>query len=365
MITNLEIMSAEDQHKLNNLKVALLGNNYTSEIAAANLIGLGVKTIGIYGKPNKRFFSDSFLTTRAKHLDLWSEEELTKEKIETENFEYIIDTRNTSEKFDTNINYFKLKNTEPIKKCLEATLIVDEIRKQHVKLQKYDTPSSCFQTIADRVNKLGNQTRHNKTTKKILAIGAGGIGNYFALGTAINNTPITMMDYDIFEEKNANRQIFCEPGIKKVKAISKILKNVKAIDSKLDLNYLAHLKNKEQPDIIIGCLDNFKTRNLLSQYTKENNILYLDGGVGTTKGQVLQNPDKFQLPKLKPNKEKSCAHVPNPSIVIPNCIIGLYLAHAINYDLNNKEIELNYNTLLPTRLIEQIGDKKWYGHKKN
>jgi hypothetical protein len=73
--------------------------------------------------------------------------------------------------------------------------------------------------------------------------------------------------------------------------------------------------------------------------------------------QNIVNKLQDKLAKDK-HKENSCARSTNPSIIIPNCIIGIHLANTIAYA--KKEI-LNYRFELNTFNPKRFGEKITYG----
>jgi len=106
---------------------------------------------------------------------------------------------------------------------------------------------------------------------KILICGAGGVGGYALeclYKTGIKN--ITIVDYDVFEITNQNRQIGSHRlGEKKVKVLEEIYEGIKGIDLKLTPQNIDSL-NLEHYDVIIDAIDdlNAKTALILKAYPK-------------------------------------------------------------------------------------------------
>lgn len=323
---NEEIISAEAQHNLNNLNIGIYENGFETEILIDNLIGLGIRDIGLFGEKKNRILSNEFLRENNNLLDLYFED--------------------YGEKYDFTIG--ENKNFEIQQKGInggiEAAIVADEIRKKYAPLGQYDDLLT---------EKIDYNVKKNQR-KKVLAIGAGGIGNYFCLGAEYLGHEVRLVDFDSFEPKNANRQIFCRSGFSKVKIIEKELSCIEGINNKFDLDLISKFDlEKYVPDVVVGCVDNVSTRNLIRKYSLERNIPYFDGGVGTTSGMIQLNPDERMEPKIILDKtETSCQFKPNPSVVIPNCIIGLKLAECAGQNYDN--YEFYFDSKMKKRIKEII-----------
>jgi tRNA A37 threonylcarbamoyladenosine dehydratase len=121
----------------------------------------------------------------------------------------------------------------------------------------------------DRCKKLFSKF-HKLEGLKILIAGVGGVGGY-ALDCLVRSgvKNITIVDYDIFDITNQNRQIGSEfTGKKKVEVLSKMY-NVKGIDLKLTPENTKTL-NLKKYDIVIDAIDdiNAKIALILNAYPK-------------------------------------------------------------------------------------------------
>jgi tRNA A37 threonylcarbamoyladenosine dehydratase len=121
----------------------------------------------------------------------------------------------------------------------------------------------------DRCKKIFSKF-HKLQELNILIAGVGGVGGY-ALDCLVRSgvKNITIIDYDIFDITNQNRQIGSEfIGKKKVEVLSKIY-NVKGIDLKLTPENIKRLNLKEY-DIVIDAIDdiNAKITLILNAYPK-------------------------------------------------------------------------------------------------
>jgi tRNA A37 threonylcarbamoyladenosine dehydratase len=112
----------------------------------------------------------------------------------------------------------------------------------------------------DRCKKLFSKFEHLKNLKVLIA-GVGGVGGY-ALDclyrSGVKN--ITIIDYDVFDITNQNRQIGSEfIGEKKVKTLAKLYPSITPIDMKLTPQNIEKLDLKNF-DIVIDAIDDLNAK---------------------------------------------------------------------------------------------------------
>ena len=150
---------------------------------------------------------------------------------------------------------------------------------------------------------------------KIIMLGAGGTGGHVAphlyrlLHTLNRYTKVIVCDGDIVEEKNLVRQNFISADLGKNKA--QVLAERYASAFGLEVSYIPEFIEDEtrlaelvKPDtyhtspcgykreeglaILIGCVDNNRSRQLCHQVFKAaKNLIYIDSGNGEHTGQVV------------------------------------------------------------------------------
>ena len=215
----------------------------------------------------------------------------------------------------------------------------------------------------DRLKLMLNEENINKIINtNILLVGVGGVGGAaleMLVRSGINN--ITIIDFDVFEESNLNRQIMClqeDLGKYKVDVAKKrclnINKDVKitTINKKIDAKLISELSNKF--DYIIDAIDDANAKLLLVKFAINNNIKIISScGTGnrlepsklyiTTIWKTNNDPlaKKFrsllrkegisyklpvvsssEIPIIKSNVVASIATVPNTAgILISNYVI--------------------------------------------
>jgi PRTRC genetic system ThiF family protein len=150
---------------------------------------------------------------------------------------------------------------------------------------------------------------------KITMLGAGGTGGHVAphlyrlLHTLERYTKVLICDGDIVEEKNLVRQNFISADLGKNKA--QVLAERYASAFGLEVSYIPEFieddqrlgelvkpdtysaspysyKQEEGLSILIGCVDNNRSRQLCHQVFKAaKNLIYIDSGNGEHTGQVV------------------------------------------------------------------------------
>jgi len=150
---------------------------------------------------------------------------------------------------------------------------------------------------------------------KIIMLGAGGTGGHVAphlyrlLHALDRSTEVVVCDGDIVEEKNLVRQNFISLDLGRNKA--KVLAERYASAFGLEVSYIPEFiedenkltelikpatyqagpysyKKEEGLSILIGCVDNNRSRQLCHQVFKAaDNLIYIDSGNGEFGGQVV------------------------------------------------------------------------------
>jgi molybdopterin/thiamine biosynthesis adenylyltransferase len=133
--------------------------------------------------------------------------------------------------------------------------------------------------------------------KKIKVIGAGGIGSILLptlcrfLDTSGEDAVISIIDGDSYELKNRTRQLFSELGNKAEVSVKKLSSEFKNLEFHAKPEYLTDksaLYLLEDGDIIMSCVDNHKTRKLLSDFCAEelDEVVLISGGNAFTDGNI-------------------------------------------------------------------------------
>src|SRR3989344_3045718 len=159
------------------------------------------------------------------------------------------------------------------------------------------------QVLFEKIGSQG-QERISKANVLILGLGATGSNSAELLARAgIGN--LTLIDRDIIEESNLQRQtLFKESDISLPKAfVAK--KNLEEINSNIKIKaYFKDINDKniseiiKKPDLILDCCDNMQTRFLLDEYCYKNNIPWIYLGIIESTGMLFKIVPK-KTPSLK------------------------------------------------------------------
>ncbi len=141
------------------------------------------------------------------------------------------------------------------------------------------------------ITKEEQQMLHNK---KVLVIGAGGLGGFVIEGIArMGIKTIGICDFDVFDETNLNRQLLSLQSTlnKKKQLVAK--ERIKDIDNTIEvITYEEAFPNDkiicdiEMYDLVIDCLDNIKSRIQLEKTCLLYNKICIYGAVGGFYGTV-------------------------------------------------------------------------------
>jgi ThiF family protein len=173
-------------------------------------------------------------------------------------------------------------------------------------------------------------------------IGAGALGNFVALGLAFAGVrDITVIDPDVVDATNLNRQVLLAGGVGRSKAevLCETLRALFGIKAKARVAYVRRDTDLSEYDTIFDCVDNFETRIILSETCRGEGKVLISGGTGPEAGQVVvfdpkrgsETPaDVLGLYEILEQRAvdayeretASCLYRPEPSVVMANQIVG-------------------------------------------
>ena len=147
--------------------------------------------------------------------------------------------------------------------------------------------------------------------KRALIVGCGGLGGHVIdMLTRIGVGSLRVVDGDVFEPSNLNRQLLSEVpllGIKKAKAASDHIARVNpditvdAAETFLTNNNVLELL--EGCDIVIDALDNIASRRILSAACERANIPYIYGAIqGWVAQAAISMPGDHLIDTLYPEE---------------------------------------------------------------
>ena len=129
---------------------------------------------------------------------------------------------------------------------------------------------------------------------RVLVMGAGGLGSGVIMNlAALGVGQIKIIDGDILEESNLNRQIIHKyKNIGRAKVISakdwvqEFNPDIKVELDKIRINELNYFNIIQGYDIIVDCFDSYESKYMLNEIVLRHNKVLIHGGVQGFRGQV-------------------------------------------------------------------------------
>lgn len=193
----------------------------------------------------------------------------------------------------------------------------------------------------------------------VAIVGLGGLGGYVLEGLArIGIRKFHLIDRDVFEPTNLNRQLLCtEDNLgesKAVEGLNRILKidhsiKAKVFNSELDEDSIEMLRGA---DIVVDCLDSIEGRFQLESLCEKLNIPLIHGAIRGYYGQVaISRPNNRIFSKIygmTKSDDESLGNLVITCMVIASLQVNLLLRLLFNesvedelilIDCKNMEIE--------------------------
>lgn len=184
----------------------------------------------------------------------------------------------------------------------------------------------------------------------VCVVGCGGLGGYIIEMLArIGIGSLILIDGDVFEDSNQNRQIFSTEknlGTPKAKAAAA---RVKLINKEVATTYYHDFLTDEngssllgEADLVMDALDNVPSRMLLQSLCKEKDIPMIHGAIGGWFAQVTTVfPEDDTLSRLySSEKDYDSKALGNPSFT-PALAASLQVSEALKVITKKEEILRN------------------------
>ena len=130
--------------------------------------------------------------------------------------------------------------------------------------------------------------------KKVCVIGAGGLGGYIVeILARIGVLQIMLVDYDVFEASNLNRQLFSTEPLLGVAKVEAAVRRIGEVNPEVRIRGVKERFSEDNAvellrghDVVVDALDNIQTRLLLARVCKELEIPMVHGSIAGWFGQV-------------------------------------------------------------------------------
>lgn len=239
------------------------------------------------------------------------------------------------------ITSFENQEQGALSGLIAAGIVTEEIRKLFMPLESDIGLTTNY--LSYKIFKNGSN-RKKFQDRCLLFIGAGALNNFSIFIAALYGFGIDVVDPDIVESLNLNRQVYFYEALGKNKAevirqrLSNINDKIKDFPAKFDKNFEKYFENN-RPDVIIGGVDNWEARNLLNKLSLKYKIPYVDGGTDYNFGRSITTyPEKTTCIDCLVNvrelaekeKEAGGCEQQMPSVIMSNMVTaGLVMSEVL------------------------------------
>ena len=187
--------------------------------------------------------------------------------------------------------------------------------------------------------------------KKVCVLGLGGLGGYIVeMLSRIGVGSLTLVDGDVFDETNLNRQLFssmnnlgsskaleAEKRVKGINPLTKVIPVYEFVDSSNAMKIIAN------HDVIVDALDSIDLRKYIAKVCTELNLPLVHGAIAGWYGQVATiYPNDTTLDILYPKyiKRGIEKELGNPSFT-PALVASIQVSEVIKLLLNRGDLLRN------------------------
>lgn len=159
----------------------------------------------------------------------------------------------------------------------------------------YDVEIDCLNQnliplkYARTVKATGAQNLIKMRQARVVVLGCGGVGDYVCESLArIGVGHLTIVDGDVFEESNLNRQLYCYEdtlGLPKVEETAKALRRINSASEITPIRAFINAGNCEDilrsAGLVVDALDRVEDRAAVASVCSQKNIPYFFGNIGS------------------------------------------------------------------------------------
>lgn len=193
---------------------------------------------------------------------------------------------------------------------------------------------------------LSPEDNRSMKEKSVAIVGLGGLGGFVAEGFArLGVRHLTLIDRDVFEVTNLNRQLNSYPdnlGTSKTEAARERIERVNPDITVTTHPIQLHAENAREllkgHDVVMDCLDSIETRLILEAACEGLEIPLVHGAVGGWFGQVsVVMPGDRTLSRLYHNQNKALSTYWGNPIFIVATVASLEVAEAVKVLLHRED----------------------------
>ena len=169
------------------------------------------------------------------------------------------------------------------------------------------------QRYARNRKSLSTEDQIRLLNSRVCIVGLGGLGGTVAeILARIGIGHMKLIDGDVFEESNLNRQLLCSSEVLGKSKAETAANHIKNINPSVETEYKNVFLNRENgasllsgADIAVDCLDNLKTRFILEEISKLQKIPFVYGAVAGHSAQIMSVfPEDPGLARIYPKAEQ-------------------------------------------------------------
>ncbi|MBI4148064.1 ThiF family adenylyltransferase [Candidatus Woesearchaeota archaeon] len=219
-----------------------------------------------------------------------------------------------------------------------AGAVLEEIKKYSF------TPTTGRQSLAYQMQYHEPQPLPDS---KILVVGAGALGNFVVPGlAALGCAHVDIVDNDIIEETNLNRQIAYFDSVGKHKAtVLAERSSAMAMQGAQYTPFTIFFNNDASIDgytLVLDCVDNFATRASLSRACIRARVPLISGGTSYRAGQCVAyapgkttctnhvlDLDRVAAIRREEHQVAGCIRQADPSVIMSNMVVAGMMLHDV------------------------------------
>lgn len=153
---------------------------------------------------------------------------------------------------------------------------------------------SILKRYERNIHALSVEDMHKLHVAKVCIVGCGGLGGYIAeILARIGVLHITIVDYDVFDESNLNRQLFSTEKVIGERKIDIAIDRIAAVNSQVKVHGVGEKLDEKNAagifaghDVVVDALDNLTSRMVLIDTCEMLKIPVVHGSIAGWTGQV-------------------------------------------------------------------------------